>query len=44
VRESGLGHAGESYMILILHIKDMEATLNPHHEFARPVRRDTTST
>ena len=39
--ESGLGYAGESYMNLILYIEDIEATLNPYHEFARPVRRDT---
>jgi len=39
MRESGLGYAGESYMIVILYIEDIEATLNPHHEFARPVRR-----
>ena len=41
MRESGLRYAGESYMILILYIEDIDATLNPHHEFARPVRRDT---
>ena len=41
MRESGLGFEGESYMILILYIEDIEATLNPHHEFARQVRRDT---
>jgi len=41
MRESGLGYAGESCMILILYIEDIEATLNPHHEFARPGRGDT---
>jgi len=40
VRESRLGYVGKSYMILILYIEDVEATLNSHHEFARPVRRD----
>jgi len=41
IRESGLGYERESYIILILYIEDIEETLNPHHEFARPVRRNT---
>ena len=41
MRESGLAYKGESYMILILYIEDIEATLNPHDEFARPLRGDT---
>ena len=41
MRVSGLGYAGESYMILILFIEDIEATLNSHHKFARLLRPDT---
>ena len=41
MRESGLSYAGESYMILILYIEDIEATFNPYLEFTSPVRRDT---